>query len=43
VLPWQAIEKSSHRWRSLSDERCVPQGAQTGEHFDAEELNPLVT
>jgi serine O-acetyltransferase len=42
ALLWQAIEKLSHRSRELPDEDCVPQDAQTGEHFDAERLNRLV-
>jgi serine O-acetyltransferase len=42
ALLWQAIEKLSHRARELPTEDCVPQDAQTGEHFDAERLNRLV-
>jgi len=42
TLLWQAIEKLSHRSRELPDEECVPQDAQTSEHFDAERLNRLV-
>jgi serine O-acetyltransferase len=42
ALLWQAIEKLSHRSRELPDEECVPQDAQTGEHFDAERLSRLV-
>lgn len=42
ALLWQAIDKLAHRSRELPDEDCVPQDAQTGEHFDAERLNRLV-
>ena len=42
ALLWQAIEKLSLRSRELPGEECVPQDAQTGEHFDAERLNRLV-
>ena len=42
ALLWQAIEKLSQRSRELPGGACVPQDAQTGEHFDAERLNRLV-
>ena len=42
ALLWQAIEKLAQRSRELRDEPCVPQDAQTGEHFDAESLSRLV-
>ena len=42
ALLWQAIEKLSVRARELPSEECVPQDAQTTEHFDAERLNRLV-
>ncbi|HET9977810.1 MAG TPA: serine O-acetyltransferase, partial [Burkholderiaceae bacterium] len=42
ALLWQAIEKLSHQTRELPSEDCVPEDAQTGEHFDAERLNRLV-
>jgi serine O-acetyltransferase len=42
ALLWQAIEKLSVRARELPNEECVPQDAQTTEHFDAERLNRLV-
>ena len=42
ALLWQAIEKLSQRSRELPNGDCVPQDAQTGEHFDAERLNRLV-
>jgi len=42
ALLWSAIEKLSQRSRELPGEECVPQDAQTGEHFDAERLNRLV-
>jgi serine O-acetyltransferase len=42
ALLWQAIEKLSQRARELPTEDCVPQDAQTQEHFDAERLNRLV-
>ena len=42
TLLWQAIEKLSSRTRELPSEDCVPQDAQTTEHFDAERLNRLV-
>ena len=42
ALLWQAIEKLGARTRELPAEDCVPQDAQTTEHFDAERLNRLV-
>ena len=42
TLLWQAIEKLSARSRELPASDCVPQDAQTTEHFDAEGLNRLV-
>ena len=42
ALLWQAIEKLSQRSRELPSEDCVPDEAQTSEHFDAERLNRLV-
>jgi serine O-acetyltransferase len=42
ALLWRAIEKLSTRSRELPSEDCVPQDAQTSEHFDAEALNRLV-
>jgi serine O-acetyltransferase len=42
ALLWQAIEKLSARSRELPLDGCVPQDAQTTEHFDAERLNRLV-
>ena len=42
ALLWQAIEKLSARSRELPGDDCVPQDAQTTEHFDAERLNRLV-
>jgi serine O-acetyltransferase len=42
ALLWQAIEKLSQRSRELPNEDCVPDEAQTSEHFDAERLNRLV-
>jgi serine O-acetyltransferase len=42
ALLWQAIERLSLRSPNLRAEECVPQDAQTGEHFDAERLNRLV-
>ncbi len=41
-LLWQAIEKLSARSRELPGEDCVPQDAQTSEHFDAERISRLV-
>jgi serine O-acetyltransferase len=42
ALLWQAIEKLSNRTRELPSDECVPQDAQTSEHFDADALNRLV-
>jgi serine O-acetyltransferase len=42
ALLWQAIEKLSQRARELPSADCVPEDAQTDEHFDAEGLNRLV-
>ncbi len=42
ALLWQAIEKLSARSRELPADDCVPQDAQTGEHFDADRLSRLV-
>ena len=42
ALLWQAIEKLSARSRELPTADCVPEDAQTGEHFDAERLSRLV-
>ena len=42
ALLWQAIEKLSQRTRELPAADCVPQDAQTGEHFDAERLSRMV-
>ncbi len=42
ALLWGAIEKLSARSRELPGEDCVPDDAQTGEHFDAEGLTRLV-
>jgi serine O-acetyltransferase len=42
ALLWQAIEKLSVRTRELPIDPCVPQDAQTSEHFDAERLSRLV-
>lgn len=42
ALLWQAIEKLSGKARELPAEPCVPQDAQTTEHFDAERLSRLV-
>jgi serine O-acetyltransferase len=42
ALLWQAIEKLSVRSRELPSEDCVPDDAQTTEHFDAERLSRLV-
>ena len=39
ALLWAAIEKLSGR---RVDDDCVPDDAQTTEHFDAERLNQLV-
>jgi serine O-acetyltransferase len=42
AMLWHAIEKLSSRSRELPTDDCVPQDAQTTEHFDAERLNRLV-
>jgi serine O-acetyltransferase len=42
ALLWQTIEKLSSRARELPDPGCVPQDAQTQEHFDRERLARLV-
>jgi serine O-acetyltransferase len=42
ALLWQAIEKLSQRTRELPAPDCVPQDAQTSEHFDAERLSRMV-
>jgi serine O-acetyltransferase len=42
ALLWQAIEKLSSRSRELPSEACVPEDAQTTEHFDAQRLERLV-
>jgi serine O-acetyltransferase len=42
ALLWQAIEKLAVRARELPVEPCVPQDAQTAEHFDAERWSRLV-
>jgi serine O-acetyltransferase len=42
ALLWQAIEKLSGQARELPADPCVPQDAQTTEHFDAERLTRLV-
>jgi serine O-acetyltransferase len=42
AMLWQAIERLSQRSPALPAEACLPQDAQTGEHFDAERLNRLV-
>jgi serine O-acetyltransferase len=42
ALLWQAIEKLSARSRELPSADCVPEGAQTAEHFDADRLTRLV-
>jgi len=42
ALLWHAIETLSSRTRELPTPDCVPQDAQTTEHFDAERLNRLV-
>jgi serine O-acetyltransferase len=42
ALLWQAIEKLSTGARELPSEDCVPQDAQTTEHFDAQRLQRLV-
>jgi serine O-acetyltransferase len=42
ALLWQAIEKLSARARELPGEDCVPEDAQTVEHFDAQKLQRMV-
>ncbi|MBK6854840.1 MAG: serine O-acetyltransferase [Burkholderiales bacterium] len=42
ALIWQAIEKLAVRARELPDVGCVPQDAQTSEHFDGERLARLM-
>ncbi len=42
AMLWQAIEKLSARSRELPPADCVPEDAQTAEHFDAERLARLV-
>jgi serine O-acetyltransferase len=42
ALLWQAIEKLSQRSREQPVEACVPQDAQTTEHFDAERLSRMM-
>jgi len=42
AMLWQAIEKLSLRSRELPSPDCVPEDAQTSEHFDAERLTRLV-
>jgi serine O-acetyltransferase len=42
ALLWQAIEKLSTRARELPTSDCVPDDAQTTEHFDAQRLQRLV-
>ena len=42
ALLWQAIEKLALRSRELPSADCVPEDAQTSEHFDAERLARLV-
>ena len=42
ALLWQAIEKLSQRHREPAAEACVPQDAQTTEHFDAERLSRMM-
>jgi serine O-acetyltransferase len=42
ALLWQAIEKLSSRSRELPGDDCVPDDAQTTEHFDAQKLERLV-
>jgi len=42
ALLWQTIEKLAQRSRELPMDDCVPNDAQTAEHFDAERLNRLV-
>ena len=42
ALLWQAIEKLAQRNREPAAEACVPQDAQTTEHFDAERLSRMM-
>lgn len=42
ALLWQAIEKLAKDAQTEDARRCLPQDAQTTEHFDAEGLNKLV-
>jgi serine O-acetyltransferase len=42
AMLWQAIEKLSVRSRELPSADCVPDDAQTTEHFDAERLSRLM-
>ena len=42
TMLWQAIEKLSVRSRELPSADCVPDDAQTSDHFDAEKLSRLV-
>lgn len=42
ALLWQAIEKLSSTSRELPSEECVPEDAQTTEHFDRQGLEKLV-
>ncbi len=42
ALLWQAISKLADASTTESARACLPQDAQTAEHFDAEELNRLV-
>ena len=42
ALLWQAIEKLAQRHREPAAEACVPQDAQTTEHFDAERLSRMM-
>lgn len=42
ALLWQAFEKLQSRTRELPAEDCVPQDAQTTEHFDKHKLERLV-
>ena len=42
TMIWQAIEKLAKCAQSELGRDCMPQDAQTTEHFDAEGLNKLV-
>ena len=42
ALLWQAIERLSLRNREAAADACVPQDAQTTEHFDAERLSRMM-